>query len=91
MKKLVVKLLGQELNIDTSTSDLTELEINSIVDYINSKCEDIAKKTGVADTYKLLLLAILNITDELLEMKQKEEKFNKKIREISSTIDEALQ
>ncbi len=44
--------------------------IEKLVEFINSRSEEIRRKSGVVTTVDLVILTLLNITDELFECRQ---------------------
>lgn len=66
-----VKIRGRALAI--AVDGLGELEITAIADQVEKKTDELEKKTQIADTSKLFLLAAFNFAAELYNLKHRSE------------------
>jgi len=70
-KKVIVKILGEEHVIRSSSSREHMLEVG---DYVNSMMEDLLDKYPRMSTQKIAVLTSLNLASELLTLQKKTKK-----------------
>jgi len=70
----------------TIKTDADEAYIQSIARYVNSKVEEIQNKTKSVSTINVIILAALNIADDLFREKDRNRKYMKKIVALISSI-----
>lgn len=63
----------------TIKTDADEAYIQTIAKYLNSKIEEIQKKTKSVSTLNVIILSALNIADDLFRERNKERKYLKEI------------
>ncbi len=68
MEILTVNIFGQSYKIRT---DASEEYVKRIVDYINNKMEKISQDNPSMPSSKIVVLTILEIADELFQLKEK--------------------
>jgi cell division protein ZapA (FtsZ GTPase activity inhibitor) len=69
-KRIEITLLGQSLTVKTEAS---AEHIRSLARYLEKRV-DTLKKSGVPDSNRALLLAALDITDELFQAREEQER-----------------
>jgi cell division protein ZapA (FtsZ GTPase activity inhibitor) len=84
-KEIEVQFLGKNFSFnvpkDISTEDFLE-----IIDFVESRFGKIRKETGDLDSFRLGLLAAINITEEFFYLKKE----NDKLRAVLANIDSML-
>ena len=70
----------------TIKTDADEAYIQSIARYVNSKVEEIQNKTKSVSTINVIILAALNIADDLFREKDRNRKYMKKIEDQSKDL-----
>jgi len=70
----------------TIKTDADEAYIQSIARYVNSKVEEIQNKTKSVSTINVIILAALNIADDLFREKDKNRKYMKKVEDQSKNL-----
>ncbi|MEK7828336.1 MAG: cell division protein ZapA, partial [Deltaproteobacteria bacterium] len=61
--------------------------VKMVVDYLNSKIEEVKKNSKAVSTLNVALLAAMNITDDYFEAKERVVKLEGRARELSKLID----
>ena len=64
-----------------------EEHVKMVVDYLNSKIEEVKKNSKAVSTLNVALLAAMNITDDYFEAKERVVKLEGRARELSKLID----
>ncbi|MEW5806295.1 MAG: cell division protein ZapA [Acidobacteriota bacterium] len=81
-----VEIFGQSYNVrgEGDTDYITE-----VAAYVDKVMRDVSNSTGIADTFKVAILAALNIADDYLALKNKasSEKGEDTEKAISSLVD----
>ncbi len=81
MPRLVdVKICNAHYTVRT---DADEAYIQSIARYVNTRIEEVQNKTKSVSTINVIILAALNIADELFREKEKNRKYVKQIEDRS--------
>jgi len=70
----------------TIKTDADEAYIQSIARYVNSKVEEIQNKTKSVSTINVIILAALNIADDLFREKDRNRKYMKKVEDQSKDL-----
>jgi len=83
-----IDLFGHEYNI---TGYGNSKEVQRLTAFINQRAESIRKKTSAASTLDLLVLTLLNITDEMLQHKHAQEVTIKKLEEKTDRLLRAIE
>ncbi|MBD3270961.1 MAG: cell division protein ZapA [Elusimicrobia bacterium] len=66
-EKIKINIYNREYEIDPG--GLTPLEVSALAQYVTEKMKEIETQTTIVDTAKLAVLAALNITEELFQLK----------------------
>lgn len=61
--------------------------VKMVVDYLNSKIEEVKKNSKAVSTLNVALLAAMNITDDYFEAKERVVKLEGRAMELSKLID----
>jgi len=89
MPRVSARVMGRDIYLNT---ELDELHINSVVQYVDEQWRDLISKTKEADTQKLAALTAIQIAAELLEIQGKQknisDNYEKKINELIKLLDE---
>jgi cell division protein ZapA len=72
-KRFNIKVLGQEFSVLSDSGD--DHQVENIVEYVNSRAEEIAKTSKNATTLNIAILVALNIADEFFRFKGEREQF----------------
>lgn len=65
-KSYNIRILGQELSV---TSDAKEEDVTNVVKYLSEKMEEVMLISNNLKTLDVAILAALNISEELLQLK----------------------
>ena len=91
-KRFNIKVLGQEFSVLSDSGD--DHQVENIVEYVNSRAEEIAKTSKNATTLNIAIMVALNIADEFFRFKgEREQIFNQlenKSDKLISIIDEKM-
>jgi len=79
-----VNILEQKLLVKSEDG---EEHVKMVVDYLNSKIEEVKKNSKAVSTLNVALLAAMNITDDYFEAKERVVKLEGRARELSKLID----
>ncbi len=67
MKRVMyVQIMGLEYPVEANPGD--ELYVNRLAQYVEEKMKEVKQESNVVDSYKLAVLAAMNISDELLRL-----------------------
>ena len=67
MNKLTLEILGNRFTIQ---SDEDQEHLEAVARYLNSKIEEVKTSYPTADPLKVIILASLNITDNLIKLQE---------------------
>lgn len=84
MPVVEVNILEQKLLVKSEDG---EEHVKMVVDYLNSKIEEVKKNSKAVSTLDVALLAAMNITDDYFEAKERVVKLEGRARELSKLID----
>ncbi len=84
MPVVEVNILEQKLLV---RSEDGEEHVKRVVDYLNSKIEEVKKNSKAVSTLSVTLLAAMNITDDYFEAKERVVKLEGRARKLSELID----
>jgi hypothetical protein len=91
-EKITVRILSRQFDIET---DLDPLFVTQLVEYINSKADEISRELDTVDTIELLHYTLMAQAEEIFILKEKkdniENESNKKIDELILQVDSSLQ
>ncbi len=82
-----LKINGHRLVV---RSEDGEEHIRTVEDYLNNKIEEAKENTKAVSTLDLALLAALNITGEIIEVRETRDKMGRKSEELTELIDRRL-
>lgn len=60
---LYVQIMGHEYPVEANPGD--ELYVNRLAQYVEEKMRELKGESKIVDSYKLAVMAAMNITDEL--------------------------
>jgi cell division protein ZapA (FtsZ GTPase activity inhibitor) len=84
-KLIEVQILGKNFNFNVPENIRTE-DFMEIIDFVENKFNRIRKESGDLDSFRLGLLASINITEEFFSLKKE----NEKLRAVLTRIDNML-
>lgn len=86
-----VRLFGREYNIRGQGN---RKYVQRIADFINQRADEIQRQTKVVSTIDLVILTLLNVTDEMFQYRRAKEQTIKELEEkaerLLRTIDKAV-
>lgn len=89
--KITVKIFNSLYTLKTNAD---ELYMNRIVNYINNRIESICEKDPNLPSFKITILALIEIVDELLKIKEEinliEKELGNKTTNLINIIEEKL-
>ena len=65
---LYVRIMGHEYPVEATTGD--ELYVNRLAQFVEQKMLEIKEESNVIDSYKLAVMAAMNISDELFRLQE---------------------
>ena len=90
--KVEVNVLGNALTLETGDQPVAKIE--SAASFINAKLKNVARSSRSADTRKLALVTLLDITSDYLDLKEREvsgdEETGKEIKKLNRKLEEVL-
>jgi len=75
-KNYNIRILGQELSV---LSDAEEEQVANVVQFVNDKVEEVLQSKNNLKTLNVAILAALNISEELLELRGINKEFCKQL------------
>ncbi len=75
----------------TIKTDADEAYIQTIARYLNSRIEEVEKKTKSVSTLNVIILSALNIADDLFRERSKERRYLKDIENRSRNLVEMIE
>ena len=82
-KSHAVTILGRELSVRSSAS---EAKVKAVESHVNGKLREIGSALVSADAQLVLMLALLNTTEELLELRSQREQSDTTDTRLSSIL-----
>lgn len=82
-KSHAVTVLGRELSVRSSAS---EAKVKAVETFVNGKLQEIGSALVSSDAQLVLILALLNTSEELLELRSRLEQYSLADSRISSII-----
>lgn len=89
MARLVEVTIGNSQY--TIKTDADEAYIQTIARYLNSRIEEVEKKTKSVSTLNVIILSALNIADDLFRERSKERRYLKDIENRSRNLVEMIE
>ena len=94
MKNIMyVQIMGHEYPVEANPGD--ELYLNRLAQYVEEKMREMKQDSKIVDSYKLAVMAAMNITDELFRLQEAKGSSSKSVEEKAEAwikiLDHALQ
>ncbi len=84
-KEIEVQVLGKSFNFNLPDTIKTD-DFLEIIDYVENKFKKVKNETNNLDSFKLGLLAAINITEEFYALKRENEKLRVLLNRIDNLI-----
>jgi len=88
MNVVEMEILGQKLAVKSNEE---EEHIRAVEAYLNQKVDEIRGGTKAVSTLDMALLAALNVTGELIKIRETIERIDKRSEELSLLIDRRME
>ena len=89
---MYVQIMGHDYPVEASPGD--ELYVNRLAQFVEEKMREIKQESHIVDSYKLAVMAAMNISDELFRLQDTKgahsQSFEKKADELVHLLDGAL-
>ena len=89
---LYVQIMGHDYPLEANAGD--DLYVNRLAQFVEERMKEIKDESKVVDSYKLAVMAAMNISDELFRLKESKgsnsEVMENKADELLRFLDEAL-
>ena len=89
---MYVQIMGRDYPIEANSGD--DLYVNRLAQYVDERMKEIKEESNVVDSYKLAVMAAMNISDELFRLKDAKgsgsHAFENKADELIHMLDTAL-
>jgi len=89
---MYVQIMGHDYPIEANPGD--DLYVNRLAQFVEERMKEIKDESNVVDSYKLAVMAAMNISDELFRLKDSKgshsEAFDKKAESLIQMMDAAL-
>jgi cell division protein ZapA len=90
---MYVQIMGHEYPIEANTGD--DLYVNRLAQFVEERMKEIKDESKVVDSYKLAVMAAMNISDELFRLKDAKgshtQVFDEKADELMHLLDSVLE
>src|SRR6266852_6198143 len=90
---MYVQIMGHEYPVEANPGD--ELYVNRLAQFVEEKMREMKQDSKIVDSYKLAVMAAMNITDELFRLQEAKgsttKTFENKSDEWIRILDHALQ
>lgn len=70
-EKIDIEIFGRIYEVNTE--GLTPIEASALAQFVTERMQEIQKQSRIVDTSKLAVLTALNIADELIRLKKKQQ------------------
>ena len=84
-QQIEVQILGKNFNFNVP-ENIKKESFLEIIDFIEAKFSKIRQESGDLDSFRLGLLAAINITEEFFYLKKENEKFRAVLNKIDNMI-----
>src|SRR6267378_4468616 len=64
---MYVQIMGHEYPVEANSGD--DLYVNRLAQFVEERMKEIKEESNVVDSYKLAIMAAMNISDELFHLK----------------------
>ena len=89
---MYVQIMGRDYPIEANSGD--DLYVNRLAQFVDERMKEIKDESNVVDSYKLAVMAAMNISDELFRLKDTKgttsHAFENKADELIHMLDTAL-
>src|SRR5258708_35467994 len=90
---MYVQIMGHEYPVEANPGD--ELYVNRLAQFVEEKMREMKQDSKIIDSYKLAVMAAMNITDELFRIQEAKgsssKAFDSRADELLRLLDNALQ
>jgi cell division protein ZapA len=90
---MYVQIMGHEYPVESNPGD--ELYVNRLAQYVEEKMREMKQDSKIVDSYKLAVMAAMNITDDLFRLQEAKgsssKVFDSRAEEWIKMLDNALQ
>ena len=90
---MYVQIMGHEYPVEANPGD--ELYVNRLAQFVEEKMREMKQDSKIVDSYKLAVMAAMNITDELFRLQESKgsssKAFEGRADELIRLLDQALQ
>src|SRR5581483_6156442 len=90
---MYVQIMGHEYPVEANPGD--ELYVNRLAQYVEEKMREMKDESKIIDSYKLAVMAAMNISDELFRLQDAKgmssKHFESKADELIQMVNAALQ
>lgn len=90
---MYVQIMGHEYPVEANPGD--ELYVNRLAQFVEEKMREVKNDSKIVDSYKLAVMAAMNITDELFRIQEAKgsssKVFESRAEELIQILDRALQ
>jgi len=89
---LYVQIMGHDYPLEANTGD--DLYVNRLAQFVEERMKEIKDESNVVDSYKLAVMAAMNISDELFRLRDQKgnrsDVFEEKADNLIRMLDTAL-
>ena len=89
---MYVQIMGHEYPVEANPGD--ELYVNRLAQFVEEKMREVKEESKIVDSYKLAVMAAMNISDELFRLQDQKgsssKNFESKAEELAQLLDKAL-
>jgi cell division protein ZapA len=89
---MYIQIMGHEYPIEANSGD--DLYVNRLAQFVDERMKEVKQESNVVDSYKLAVMAAMNISDELFRAKDSKgnhsQAFDEKADELMILLDKAL-
>jgi cell division protein ZapA len=89
---MYIQIMGHEYPIEANTGD--DLYVNRLAQFVDERMKEIKQESNVVDSYKLAVMASMNISDELFRLRDQKgnssQAFDEKADQLLQMLDTAL-
>jgi cell division protein ZapA len=90
---MYVQIMGHDYPIEANTGD--DLYVNRLAQFVEERMKEIRDESKVVDSYKLAVMAAMNVSDELFRLKDNKgshvKDFDEKADALIKLLDSALE
>jgi len=89
---MYVQIMGHEYPVEANPGD--ELYVNRLAQFVEEKMREVKEESKIVDSYKLAVMAAMNVADELFHLQDQKgsssKSFESKAEELVHLLDRAL-